>query len=121
MIIGAEGFAGNHGDEYEGQVAAMRLLQWLQPEHVSGRVIVIPVLSVEASKANTRSWPSGANFILFRPRQRPGREVWEALLDRDVLVRDCSSWPRLDGCLRVTIGTPAEDDAFLAALEEALS
>ena len=61
--------AGNHGDEYEGQVAAMRLLQWLQPERVSGRVIVIPVLSVEASKANTRSWPSGANFN----RSFPGR------------------------------------------------
>ena len=61
--------AGNHGDEYEGQVAAMRLLQWLQPEQVSGRVIVMPVLSVEASKANTRSWPSGANFN----RSFPGR------------------------------------------------
>ena len=61
--------AGNHGDEYEGQVAALRLLQWLQPEQVSGRVIVIPVLSVEASKANTRSWPSGANFN----RSFPGR------------------------------------------------
>ena len=54
--------AGNHGDEYEGQVAALRLLQELQPERVSGRVIVIPVLSSAASKANTRNWPSGANF-----------------------------------------------------------
>ncbi len=43
------------------------------------------------------------------------------LLDRDVLVRDCSSWPRLEGCLRVTIGTRAEDDAFLAALAEVLA
>ena len=65
-------------------------------------------------------WPSAANFILFRPEERDGQAVWQALLDRSVLVRDCSSWPRLDGCLRVTIGTPAEDDAFLAALEEAL-
>jgi histidinol-phosphate aminotransferase len=65
-------------------------------------------------------WPSGANFVLFRPREREGHAVWEALLERSVLVRDCSSWPRLDGCLRVTIGTPAEDDAFLAALEEEL-
>jgi histidinol-phosphate aminotransferase len=65
-------------------------------------------------------WPSGANFVLFRPRERDGHEVWTALLERSVLVRDCSSWPRLDGCLRVTIGTPAEDDAFLAALEEEL-
>lgn len=66
-------------------------------------------------------WPSGANFVLFRPRERDGAAVWQALLDRSVLVRDCSSWPRLDGCLRVTIGTTAEDDAFLAALEETLS
>ena len=66
-------------------------------------------------------WPSAANFVLFRPESRDGAEVWKALVDRSVLVRDCSSWPRLDGCLRVTIGTPAEDDAFLAALEEALS
>jgi N-alpha-acetyl-L-2,4-diaminobutyrate deacetylase len=54
--------AGNHGDEYEGQIAALRLVQELEPEHVSGRVIVIPVLSGEASKACTRLWPSGANF-----------------------------------------------------------
>jgi predicted deacylase len=54
--------AGNHGDEYEGQVAALRLLQELQPEQISGRVIVIPLLSPTASKANSRNWPSGANF-----------------------------------------------------------
>ena len=65
-------------------------------------------------------WPSGANFVLFRPRQRDGAEVWQRLLERSVLVRDCSGWPRLAGCLRVTIGTTAEDDAFLAALEETL-
>ena len=45
-----------------------------------------------------------------------GQDVWQELLDRSVLVRDCSSWPRLDDCLRVTIGTPDENDAFLAAL-----
>lgn len=66
-------------------------------------------------------WPSGANFVLFRPRDRDGKAVWRGLLDRSVLVRDCSGWPRLDGCLRVTIGTPAEDDAFLAALEDVLT
>ena len=65
-------------------------------------------------------WPSAANFVLFRPEHRDGAEVWQALLDQSVLVRDCSSWPRLEGCLRVTIGTPTEDDAFLAALEDAL-
>jgi histidinol-phosphate aminotransferase len=65
-------------------------------------------------------WPSGANFVLFRPRTVPGREVWQALLDRSILVRDCSGWPRLSGCLRVTVGTPSENDAFLGALAEVL-
>ena len=64
--------------------------------------------------------PSGANFVLFRPTNVPGREVWQALIDRSVLVRDCSGWPRLANCLRVTVGTPEENDAFLAALDEIL-
>jgi histidinol-phosphate aminotransferase len=66
-------------------------------------------------------WPSGANFILFRPTERAGQDVWQGLLDRSVLVRNCSSWPRLAGCLRVTIGTTAENDEFLAALAEVLA
>jgi histidinol-phosphate aminotransferase len=65
-------------------------------------------------------WPSGANCVLFRPRSGDGDGVWKKLLARGVLVRNCASWPRLDGCLRVTIGTRDEDDAFLAALAEAL-
>ena len=66
-------------------------------------------------------WPSGANFVLFRPQDRNGAEVWQQLLTRSVLVRNCASWPRLAGCLRVTIGTPEEDDKFLDALEEILT
>ncbi|MDQ6927506.1 MAG: histidinol-phosphate transaminase [Actinomycetota bacterium] len=66
-------------------------------------------------------WPSGANFVLFRPRSAKGSDVWEALVARSVLVRNCSTWPRLDDCLRVTVGTPAEDDAFLGALGEVLA
>lgn len=65
-------------------------------------------------------WPSESNFVLFRPRGRDGGEVWNELLQRSVLVRNCSSWPRLSGCLRVTVGTPEEDDLFLTALGEIL-
>jgi hypothetical protein len=65
-------------------------------------------------------WPSGANFVLFRPTHDAARGV-AGLLDRSVLVRDCSGWPRLDDCLRVTVGTPDENDAFLAALTEVLA
>jgi histidinol-phosphate aminotransferase len=65
-------------------------------------------------------FPSGANFILFRLTRRDAVAVWQALVDHGVLVRDCSGWRRLDGCLRVTIGLPAENDRFLAALACAL-
>jgi histidinol-phosphate aminotransferase len=65
-------------------------------------------------------WPSGANFVLFRPHHKDGDAVWQALVERSVLVRNCASWPRLDGCLRVTVGTRDEDDRFLAALQEVL-
>ena len=57
--------------------------------------------------------PSDANFVLFGRFDDAGA-AWRALLDRGVLVRD----PGLPGWLRVTAGTPAEVDGFLAALEE---
>jgi histidinol-phosphate aminotransferase len=64
-------------------------------------------------------FPSGANFLLFSPAG-DGHERWQQMVDQGVLVRDFSRWPRLDGCLRVTIGTPAENDAFVAALRNSL-
>jgi histidinol-phosphate aminotransferase len=47
--------------------------------------------------------------------------LWRRLLDRGVLVRDVSGYPTLDRHLRVTVGTPAEDDAFLAAIAAELA
>ncbi len=55
--------AGNHGDEYPGQIAVMRLLRELLPEHVTGRIILIPTLTMPAAKASTRLSPlDGKNF-----------------------------------------------------------
>ena len=65
-------------------------------------------------------WPSRANFILFRPTSKGGHDVWQDLVERSVLVRDCSSWDRLEDCLRVTVGTAEENARFLEALKEAL-
>lgn len=63
-------------------------------------------------------WPSDANFLLFRT----GREdTFERLLGHGVLVRDFSTEPLLEGCLRVTVGTAEENDRFLAALDAVLS
>jgi histidinol-phosphate aminotransferase len=66
-------------------------------------------------------WPSGSNFILFRPRSAAAAVVWQRMVDSGVLVRDFSTTPRLSGCLRVTVGTPDENSAFLDALSKALS
>jgi histidinol-phosphate aminotransferase len=68
--------------------------------------------------AGVQPVPSGANFVLFRA-EGDGHTLWQAMVDRGVLVRDFSRWPRLTDCLRVTVGTPGENDAFLAALREA--
>jgi histidinol-phosphate aminotransferase len=66
------------------------------------------------------TWPSDANFLLFRPTVREAGVVWSDLVSAGVLVRDCSTWPGLTGCLRVTVGLPEENDRFLAALSESL-
>jgi histidinol-phosphate aminotransferase len=67
----------------------------------------------ELARLGLEAVPSDANFVLFG-RFGSARAAWQALLDRGVLVRD----PGLPGWLRVTAGTPAEVDAFLAALAE---
>ena len=66
------------------------------------------------------TWPSQANFVLLRPLAVDAHQVWERLLAQSVLVRDCSTWRGLQGCLRVTVGTPEENDRFVAALRRSL-
>ena len=57
-------------------------------------------------------FPSEANFILFRVKD-PDR-LYHGLLKRGVLVRNLND--AIKGCLRVTVGTPEENTAFLKAL-----
>jgi len=81
-------------------------------------------IAAELHRLGCEVWPSGANFVLFRPEPGAdagsGRSVWQQLVDRSILVRDTSSWERLDGCLRVTVGTSGENSRFLAALADIL-
>jgi histidinol-phosphate aminotransferase len=67
-------------------------------------------------------WPSDANFLLVRTRCGRGIETVEALRERGVLVKNLhGASPLLRDCLRVTVGTPDENAAFLEALEEVIS
>jgi histidinol-phosphate aminotransferase len=65
------------------------------------------------------AFPSKANFILIRTA-RPARELFDRLYSKGVLVRDVSAYPLLDRCVRVSIGTPEENDRFLASLDRVL-
>lgn len=64
-------------------------------------------------------YPSDANFLLMRVADAPS--VWKGLVDRGVLVRNLDSPGALAGCLRVTVGTPAENQRFLEALGAVLA
>jgi histidinol-phosphate aminotransferase len=57
--------------------------------------------------------PSDANFVLFGRFSDP-HAAWESYLDKGVLIRE----PGIPGHLRVSIGTPEENDAFLEASKE---
>jgi histidinol-phosphate aminotransferase len=59
-----------------------------------------------------KTFPSEANFILFAVKKADA--VYEALLRKGILVRNLDSV--IKGCLRVTVGTPRENRAFVKAL-----
>ena len=64
-----------------------------------------------------RVWPSEGNFVLAR--MAGASRVRERLRDeRSILVRDFSYAPGLADCLRITVGTPKENDAVIEALAE---
>ena len=65
-------------------------------------------------------YPSDANFILFRVTH--AERVFDGLKQRGVLIKSLHGSHRLlANCLRVTVGTPQENDAFLAALTQSLN
>jgi len=65
------------------------------------------------------AFPSDANFVLFRIDA--AARVFEGLKTRGVLIKKLDgSHPMLANCLRVTVGTPVENDRFLAALRGSL-
>jgi len=65
--------AGNHGDEYEGQIALAKLARSLMPEAVSGQVIILPMANFPAAQAGTRTSPiDGGNLNRIFPGDPDG-------------------------------------------------
>jgi len=64
-------FGGNHGDEYEGPTALMKLARRLMPDEITGRVIIVPALNPPAVDVGTRHSPiDGRNINRAFPGQR---------------------------------------------------
>jgi len=78
------------------------------------------ILSALGAIDRIRAYASDANFLLFETLRKTPAEVFSALLSRGILIRDVSRYPMLERGLRVSIGTPAENDEFIDALREAV-
>jgi histidinol-phosphate aminotransferase len=61
-------------------------------------------------------FPSDSNFLLVRVTN--ARAIHQQLAQRGVIVRDRSSEPKLENCIRISVGTPEQNDILLTALKE---
>jgi histidinol-phosphate aminotransferase len=88
-------------------------------KHKDELLDVVPTLIAERDRvakelSNTAEvFPSGANFVLFRPANVG--TLLKELETRGIVIRDFRHLDGCEGCLRVTAGTPEENDAFLEA------
>jgi histidinol-phosphate aminotransferase len=64
-------------------------------------------------------WDSAANFVLARSNSLPAAQLYQELKERRILVRYFNQ-PRLDDCLRITVGTDDEIKALLDQLQDLL-
>ncbi|MDH5761482.1 MAG: histidinol-phosphate transaminase [Nitrospinota bacterium] len=97
------------------QVLTERLLNHFEPvqKQLDALLQERDRMILELSKFGSLTvFPSDANFVLFRV-EKDASAVFRQLMDRGILVRDLSRHPRLKNCLRVTIGTPEENQSFL--------
>jgi histidinol-phosphate aminotransferase len=75
-----------------------------------------------AAMPSVQVWPSESNFILFRVSEGQGRNVFDQLKQRGILVKLLDGGhPHLRDCLRVTVGSEEENEQFLQNLRELVS
>ena len=73
-------------------------------------------LHTEMTKLGLKVIDSGANFLFFTGFQPKSQDLWQRILDHGILIRDIG----IEGFLRVTIGTPEENEQFLNSLKTSL-
>jgi len=103
-----------------GATAAIADQEWFRANVAKIRA-TRATLTTGLQERGFRCWPSQTNFVLARvPEGRTGRQVFEALFERKILVRYWDA-RRLDDCLRISVGTDEEIAALLDALDEILN
>ena len=133
IVCGGEGptallVAGNHGDEWEGQVVLSELLRELQPEQVRGRAIILPCANLPASLASLRTSPlDDGNLNRAFPGNADGTVTQQLahyiateLIPRADLVLDLHSGGSSLMYLPCALATEHADPARLAAHVAAL-
>ena len=92
-----------------------------QAEETHGEIISQrEKLVKELIALNVEAYPSDANFILIDFGEADANSLWNGLIKKSVLVRNCSGWPGLNNHLRVTVGNATENQRFIEALAELL-
>lgn len=74
--------------------------------------------SFEAISSVEKVYPSDANFLLVKIAD--AKNVYDRLVQRGIIVRDRSKVILCEGCLRITVGTPGENEKLLAGMNPAL-
>lgn len=78
------------------------------------------VRQVLAALPGVTVYPSAANFLLFETHRLSPAALFDRLCADGILIRDVSAVPLLGRALRVSIGTPEENDEFLGSMRRAL-
>jgi histidinol-phosphate aminotransferase len=100
------------------RIVARRLRE---PETITAQIGVIRserarvAAALEASPAIETVFPSDANFVLVRTTG-DARALYDKLIAAGIIVRDRSRIPGCEGCLRITIGSPEENDKLMASI-----
>ena len=98
-------------------LAFSALMVGIDKSHPHGYVFPARV-PVQPREAGGHPHPRGGDDLF---RVADACEVWQGLYDRGVLIRDFSHSQYLENCLRVSVGSPEENQVFLNALAEILN
>ena len=107
---------------YNINLAGMEIAQRLLERGVQGDVDTIikergrVAAALAAFRCVERVYPSDANFLLVKVDD--AQAIYNALIEQKVIVRDRSRVAGCEGCLRITIGTPEENDLLLQIMSK---